>query len=183
VGIGFLAGTAVVAGAAAISLPAPETRSATSPTTPAANKSESKAAAAPREPQVAALQNTPQAATSAPRAHANARPAPLPESGPSLQTASSDPHIASTLREEVAVLSRAKAALDRGAPSEALDAIGTYHMRFPSGHMRREAVYLEMESEHALGHRHRSMELARLLASGASQSARRAREILDGGRQ
>ena len=99
---------------------------------------------------------------------------------PSLPAASSDQRMNSALREEVSVLSAAKAALDRGAPSAALAAIRTYRTRFPAGHLRREATYLEMEAEHALGHRARSAALARELAFGASQSARRAREILNG---
>jgi hypothetical protein len=84
------------------------------------------------------------------------------------------------LREELAALTFAKSALNRGAPRAALDAVRAYRMRFRAGALAREATYIEMEAEHALGNRGRAVELAGELAPGVTPNAERAREILKG---
>jgi hypothetical protein len=105
---------------------------------------------------------------------------PSPPSTPSAR--SFDPAALDTaaLREEVAALGLAKAALNRGAPAVALDAVRAYRARYPAGRLRPEAAYIEMEAEHALGNRERATDLAKQLASGGTPNAERARIILKG---
>jgi hypothetical protein len=91
-----------------------------------------------------------------------------------------EPEPSHALREELAALSFAKSALNRGAARVALDAVQSYRARFPRGALAREATYIEMEAEHALGNRGRAFELARELAPGVTPNAERAREILKG---
>ena len=89
---------------------------------------------------------------------------------------------ARVLREEILALGRAKAALNRGAPGEALSVIRDYRARFPLGRLGPEATYLEMEAELASGNRARAESIAEQLASGAAPNAERAREILKEGK-
>jgi hypothetical protein len=89
---------------------------------------------------------------------------------------------ARVLREEILALGRAKAALNRSAPGEALSVIRDYRARFPLGRLGPEATYLEMEAELANGNRARAESIAERLASGAAPNAERAREILKGGK-
>jgi hypothetical protein len=90
---------------------------------------------------------------------------------------------AAALREEVAALGLAKAALNRRAPAVALDAVRAYRTRYPAGRLAPEASYIEMEAELALGNRQRATALAKVLASGAGGNAERARVILNESKQ
>lgn len=98
--------------------------------------------------------------------------------GPALPPGSSPE--ARALREEVAALGLAKAALNRGAPSLALEAVRAYRARFAGGRLGPEALYIEMEAELALGNRQRALEIAEQLAASATPNAERARAILKG---
>jgi hypothetical protein len=89
---------------------------------------------------------------------------------------------ARVLREEILALGRAKAALNRGAPSVALSVIREYRTRFPLGCLGPEATYIEMEAELASGNRARARALAERLASSAMPNVERARVILKGGK-
>ena len=88
---------------------------------------------------------------------------------------------ARVLREEILALGRAKAALNRGAPAEALTVIREYRARFPLGRLGPEATYIEMEAELANGNRARAGAIAEQLAPGSTPNAERARVILKGG--
>ena len=87
---------------------------------------------------------------------------------------------ARAMREEVAALGLAKAALNRGAAAEALAIVRSYHTRFPTGRLGPEAAYIEMEAAHSTGNLKRARELALQLAGGTTPNAYRARLILEG---
>jgi hypothetical protein len=87
---------------------------------------------------------------------------------------------ARALREEVAALGLAKAALNRGAAAEAQAIVRSYHTRFPAGRLGPEAAYIEMEAAHSAGNLKRARELALQLAGGTTPNAHRARVILEG---
>jgi hypothetical protein len=91
--------------------------------------------------------------------------------------ATEDP-TASALREEVAALAVAKAALNRAAPRDAIEAVIGYRARFPKGHLMPEAAVIEMEAQLALGNRGRALELGRELEKTPTPGAERARELL-----
>jgi hypothetical protein len=115
--------------------------------------------------------------TAAARAVATAHQAaenPVPLLDPSISPE------ARALREEVAALGLAKAALNRGAAAEALAIVRSYHTRFPTGRLGPEAAYIEMEAAHATGNLKRARELALQLAGGTTPNAYRARVILEG---
>jgi hypothetical protein len=84
----------------------------------------------------------------------------------------------SALREEVAALAVAKAALNRAAPRDAIEAVLGYRARFPKGHLMPEAAVIEMEAQLALGNRARALELGRDLEKTPTPGAERARELL-----
>jgi hypothetical protein len=84
------------------------------------------------------------------------------------------------LREEVAALGLAKAALDRGAAQEVLAQVTAYRVRFPRGRLGPEATYLEMEAEVLRGNTRRAQNLAAQLTSVVSPNATRVREVLKG---
>jgi hypothetical protein len=86
------------------------------------------------------------------------------------------------LREEVAALGGANAALNRGAAAEALSLIRDYRSRFPLGRLGPEATYIEMEAELASGNRARAEAIAERLATGTTPNAERARAILKRGK-
>ena len=82
------------------------------------------------------------------------------------------------LREEVAALAVAKAALNRNAPRDAIQAVLGYRARFPRGHLMPEAAVIEMEAQLALGNRSRAVELGRELEKTPTPGGERARELL-----
>jgi hypothetical protein len=88
--------------------------------------------------------------------------------------------VSAALREEVAALGLAKAALDRSAAGEVLAHVAAYRVRFPHGHLGPEATYLEMEAELLRGNISRAKSLAARLTSVASPNAKRVREVLEG---
>lgn len=87
---------------------------------------------------------------------------------------------AQALREEVAALGLAKAALNRGAAGVALEAVHAYRALYAAGRLGPEATYIEMEAELALGNRRRAVEIAEQIAAGTTPNAERAQAILRG---
>jgi hypothetical protein len=205
-GLGVLAGVIVSAGAAQVSPVGPSDASET-PAVPAGPARPAAAAGFPVDPPAAPQRPVPGAPSEAsnddPTAH-RASGAPHPISGPKsrsiaapVSTAESakpakvsgaEPAPAASvvspethaLREEVAALALAKAALNRGAAAEALAIVRSYRIRFPQGRLEPEAAYIEMEALYATGNRKRARELAERLAPGTKPNAVRARAILKG---
>jgi hypothetical protein len=100
---------------------------------------------------------------------------------PAASSAADSTAVTAALREEVAALGLAKAALDRGAAQEVLAHVSAYRVRFPRGRLGPEATYLEMEAELLRGNRGRARKLAGELTGVASPNATRVREVAEGG--
>jgi hypothetical protein len=103
------------------------------------------------------------------------------QAGAKLEPAPEAQALGAVLREEVAALGLAKAALDRGAAEEALALVSSYRVRFPRAHLAPEATYVEMEAELLRGNVSRARGLAGQLSSVPSPNAKRVREVLRGG--
>ncbi len=71
------------------------------------------------------------------------------------------PGVVHDVREEVELLDRARGALLRHAPSEALDRLRQYAQRFPTGTLRQEAAVLRIEALREQGEPARAAALAR----------------------
>jgi hypothetical protein len=86
----------------------------------------------------------------------------LPERGPAAPVGEpSKP--GNEIRQEVALLSKAQAALSRGRPQEALDALSEHAQRFPRGVLTEERVATRARTLCALGRRQEAeTELARI---------------------
>jgi hypothetical protein len=120
------------------------------------------------------------AATPYPETGGQGAAAPVSEPQMQTTTESQSRATAAALREEVAALGLAKAALDRGAAEEVRALVSAYRVRFPRGRLGPEATYLEMEAELLRGNTGRAQSLALELATVASPNAKRVREVLKG---
>ncbi len=171
-GIGALVGVVASAGTAAV---LPDQRESSSEVAAPREQSPAVAVIAPAAPKppAALVPLNPPARTAAPVPVA-ALPAP-PRSALVRSPVAPETR---AVREEVRALGRAKAALNHGRPADTLAILAEYRARFPQGHLRPEAVYLEMEAELARGNRERARVLAHALSVGRSPNAERARAIL-----
>jgi hypothetical protein len=82
------------------------------------------------------------------------KPAPTRATAKSASPPAPRPHADSrSVRDQVALLDRARLSLSRGAPERALAALSTYRSRYPQGVLREEASVLHIETLRALGDR------------------------------
>ncbi len=151
-----VSGAGIVTGAVAI-------QRAGGPSAPALSGRPALIASAPTPVRSPALSPGTGSAATAPRAPAPSIPAPAPppvinlpsrmtppreSAGPSAPAPSS-----STFPAEVAVLDRARAAIDSGNPAAAVAELDAYATRFPHGTMAPEATLLRIEALIAAGDR------------------------------
>ena len=200
-GLGILAGTIVSAGAAQV-LPVGPSDASETAAVPAGPARRAAAAGFPIDPPAAPQRPVPEASNddrtahragaphqvSGPKSRSMAAPVSTAESAEPAKLSGSEPAPTASvvspethaLREEVAALALAKAALNRGAAAEALAIVRSYRIRFPQGRLEPEAAYIEMEALFSTGNQKRARELAERLAPGTKPNAVRARAILKG---
>lgn len=106
-------------------------------------------------------------------------PSPLPSAAPERPAPAGEPFKAGNqIREEVALLSKAQAALSRGRAQEALDALSEHSQRFPRGALSEERAATRARTLCALGRtKEAEAELTRMARlNPASAYLARARE-------
>jgi len=155
--------------------PRPEAPAAEQPEAPSVDRTPQQGSGASHGSTGSSQRSAPAAVVNAEASERAEASSPAPAPAPS--GISPDTH---ALREEVAALALAKAALNRGAAAEALAIVRSYRIRFPQGRLEPEAAYIEMEALYSSGNQKRARELAERLAPGTTPNAVRARAILKG---